>query len=127
MSIAIIGLGLAAVLAVWPIEASFAAAGRQGMRNLAAKYPSLRQAISSIVDLPIAPSAGLTLLRVVALSAGIAAAADLLLTGTDMGWPPFVATCLGFMLFAAAAHFACRRTRRGLRREHNRRNFPLTY
>ena len=104
MSIAIISLGLAAVLAVWPIEASFAAAGRPGLRNLAAKYPSLRQVISSIVDLPIAPSAGLTLVRVVALSAGVAAAADLFLTGTDMGWTPFAATCLGFLLFAAAAH-----------------------
>ena len=100
----ILGLGLAWVLAIWPIETSFAAARRQGMRNLAAKHPDRRDVFLALANLPFGPTAGLTVLRVLALSAAIASAASLLLTRTEVGWLLLGGTCLGFLLFTTSAH-----------------------
>ena len=103
ISAIILGLGLALVLAIYPIEASFSA-GRQWMLNLAAKHASRKDVFLSLADLPLGPGAGLTALRLLAMTAAIAAAASLLMAQTDLGWLSLVGTSFGFLLFAAAAH-----------------------
>ncbi len=91
------------VLAIWPLEACYAA-GRQGMLNLAAKHPDRRDLFLKLADLPLGPKAGLTTLRLLALTAAIAASTNLVLNQTELGWLPIGATSLGFLLFAVAGH-----------------------
>ncbi len=99
----VLGLGLAMVLAIWPLEASYAT-GRHGMLNLAAKHPDRRDLFLKLAGLPLGPKAGLTILRLLALTAAVAASANLVIVQTSLGWPSIGGTSLGFLLFAAAGH-----------------------
>lgn len=103
ISTIVLGLGLAMVLAIWPVEASLAS-GLQGMRNLAAKHPDRRDVFLTLAYLPLGPSAGLTLLRLLALTASLAAAANLVLAEAGLDWLALAGMCVGFLLFAALAH-----------------------
>ena len=74
------------------------------MLNLAAKHPDRRDLFLRLADFPLGPKAGLTTLRLIALTAAVAASANLVLTQADLGWLTLGATSLGVLSFALAGH-----------------------
>ena len=104
ISAIVLGLSLATLMIVWPIEASFNALGSQGIRALAARESTLKAILESLIRLPLGASAGLTTIRALILSAAVASTGFLLVKQDGAGWLIIGLTGLGFVSFIGVAY-----------------------
>ncbi len=104
LSAIVLSLSLVVFVVAWLIEASFNFVGKDGLKQLVSRNEPRSPVLESLLRMPMGPSAALTVLRFLALSASVIAVVILVIKRDEADWLYVSLMTFGLLLFVGLVY-----------------------